>query len=156
MSDVQSQGVEPVRVTCVMTSFGVGNQCFLAPEGQPDMRDVLLWRTTLYRSGFTETPTTGARLDCLVEDKGKGPRVLKVLAVEQPTVKKTSVEGPASVKFFLIDRGYGIATFDDGNDAFVHKTRLKELGIDPTSLRQGKRFNVKADIGPKGLKVVEL
>jgi hypothetical protein len=65
MSDVFSssvkpvQSAEPVRITCIMTVFGHNkDQCFIAPE-DPNMRDVLLWRTTIYRSGLIDIPAEG-------------------------------------------------------------------------------------------------
>jgi cold shock CspA family protein len=82
--------------------------------------------------------------------------VLKILGVEERTTKKAAIEGPAKVKFFSMERGYGIFVFEDGNEAFVHKKFLREIGVDPLSLQRDRRFRVKACIGSKGLRVVEL
>jgi|GEM_PF-3164172 len=142
-----------VRVTCVMTTMGRRDQCFLAPVSV-NMKDVLLRKTTLYRSGFREIPADGSELECLVADGEKGPYVVKVLSKKQSTAQR--LEGKAKLKFYNKDAGWGFLTLDDGVDVFFHVSTLKKCRINADALKTEQPFSVTAVSSAEGFKAVEM
>ena len=63
----------------------------------------------------------------------------------------------ARIKFFNVAKGFGFVHCDDGNDAFLHVSRLVAAGIDPQELRDGDQLGgVAIELGPKGPRVISV
>lgn len=148
----------PVRATVKWfnASKGFG---FVSPvDGTPD---AFLHVSVLSRAGLNEV-ADGADIVCVLGRGAKGPQVVRVVEVlgggtpaprrERPP--RPEPEGPVTetvgtVKWFKPDKGFGFVIADDSDkDIFVHKTVLRQTGLD--SLDSGQRVRLRVVDAPKG------
>ena len=53
-----------------------------------------------------------------------------------------------TVKWFNAEKGFGFITTEEGNDLFVHFSKINKAGY--KSLNEGERVSVEVEDGPKG------
>lgn len=133
---------------------------FVSPtDGSPD---AFLHVSVLSRAGVSEV-NDGAEMVCIIGRGAKGPQVTRVLEVlsggttapprrERPARAEPSgpsTETIGTVKWFKPDKGFGFVVADDSDkDIFVHKTVLRQSGLD--TLDSGQRVRLKVVDAPKG------
>ncbi len=133
---------------------------FVSPtDGTPD---AFLHVSVLSRIGLSEV-SDGAEMVCIIGRGAKGPQVTRVLEVigggtaapprreraPRPEPTGPTLDTIGTVKWFKPDKGFGFVIADDSDkDIFVHKTVLRQSGID--SLDSGQRVRLKVVEAPKG------
>ncbi len=53
-----------------------------------------------------------------------------------------------TVKWFNAEKGFGFITTEEGNDLFVHFSKINKAGY--KSLNEGERVSLEVEDGPKG------
>ena len=53
-----------------------------------------------------------------------------------------------TVKWFNAEKGFGFITTEEGNDLFVHFSKINKAGY--KSLNEGERVSFEVEDGPKG------
>ena len=53
-----------------------------------------------------------------------------------------------TVKWFNAEKGFGFITTEEGNDLFVHYSKINKAGY--KSLNEGERVSFEVEDGPKG------
>mgnify|MGYP003429673602 FL=1 len=56
-----------------------------------------------------------------------------------------------TVKWFNAEKGFGFITTEEGNDLFVHFSKINKAGY--KSLNEGERVSFEVEDGPKGQQV---
>lgn len=53
-----------------------------------------------------------------------------------------------TVKWFNAEKGFGFITTEEGNDLFIHFSKINKAGY--KSLNEGERVSFEVEDGPKG------
>lgn len=62
----------------------------------------------------------------------------------------------ATVKFYLLNRGYGYVTLADGREVHIRRDLIEKLNISGRALKEGRSVLVAFEEDGKGLKAVGL
>jgi cold shock protein len=67
---------------------------------------------------------------------------------------KEEVLAEGTVKWFSSEKGYGFISRADGDDVFVHHSKIEMEGY--RSLQEGQRVEFEVEQGPKGLQATNV
>lgn len=163
-SDSTNSNVETAPVLAKLKWFNAAKGFgFVIPDDNPV--DAFLHITQLQKHGVHGLGE-GAEILCQVDYGPKGATVTKVEKVLNtgmlpPELVSYSPGNDAIhtskgiVKYYVIDKGFGFITPDDGlKDIFVHKTCLDKTGI--PQLLAGQRVRITFKNVPKGREAVSV
>ncbi|HEY5383259.1 MAG TPA: cold shock domain-containing protein [Candidatus Paceibacterota bacterium] len=137
---------------------------FMTPDD--GTREALFHKAVLQAGGFRVPPEEGAAMKCEVFQSERGPKVSKILSLEEPEVAPPpAIEGrfvhrpniarlssflPAQVRFFNSVKGFGFLIVDGAfEDVFLHKEILRRCsGRD--ILERDQMVLVRYGVTPQG------